>query len=459
MKQNNSPWLTQLDHDRPVVSLVGDVSTDVVIVGGGIAGVATLYFLLKHTNKNIILIEGHRIAHGATGHNAGQVVAEFERSLLSLVHEYGMKKAITGLGLVQEAWDLLNEIMSETKMEIPFKEFIGYAGYTELDHFVKELESELIKSQQGLVSFPALISRESGWMTQIPKKFHGICTEIEESLTSELLEVKNRGYKAIIPEKKATLNSALFSEKLALWCLEEFKGRAQIYEGSFVQGVELVSEGAIIITNQAKILCEEVVLCTNGFERFYIRDKEGLAIDTKFHHLIEGVVGYMTGFLTKNIIAPMANKYFEKSLSGEEKRSSEDGLYSKAYFYVTKRAFGTNEDSTHLLAIGGPEIDLAERELYFSEFDVPAERKTESVEFSKRNFSMDGFEDAFFWHGLMGYTRTGVRVVGREPNDPRLMYNLGCNGVGILPSIMGGKKIARHINNEEMEDTIFDPKR
>jgi hypothetical protein len=38
------------------------------------------------------------------------------------------------------------------------------------------------------------------------------------------------------------------------------------------------------------------------------------------------------------------------------------------------------------------------------------------------------------------------------------MYNLGCNGVGILPSIMGARKIARHVAGEAVPETIFDPK-
>jgi glycine/D-amino acid oxidase-like deaminating enzyme len=104
-------------------------------------------------------------------------------------------------------------------------------------------------------------------------------------------------------------------------------------------------------------------------------------------------------------------------------------------------------------------VHLEEREIYFREFDVDEKFNKDAVAFAEKHFDMTGFEERFFWHGLMGYTRTGVRIVGREPLDERLMYNLGCNGVGILPSLMGARKIARHVNGEQMEDTIFDPKR
>jgi glycine/D-amino acid oxidase-like deaminating enzyme len=57
----------------------------------------------------------------------------------------------------------------------------------------------------------------------------------------------------------------------------------------------------------------------------------------------------------------------------------------------------------------------------------------------------------------MVYTKSGVRLVGREPKNKNLLYNLGCNGIGILTSVYGAERIAKIINNEIVEDTIFDP--
>ena len=454
MKQNNSPWLTQLHPDRKTNVLEKDTSTDVVIIGGGIAGVTTLYFLLKHTDKCVVLLEGDKIAHGATGHNAGQVVAEFERPLMHLAHEHGMKKAVDGLAAVENAWELIAEIFEDTKIDIPFKEFIGYGGYTELEQLLADLETELIKSKHGLLSFPVFISRESRWIEKIPKEFRSICTEVDQVVIMESLGIKVGNYSAALPEKKGTMNSALFTEKLALWCVEQFPERANIFEYSFVHGIELEEKKPRVITNLAVISTNQIVLCTNGFENFYIHDNKGMEIDTKFHHLVEGAVGYMTGYLTKEEIDPMANYYYE-----EGKKRGDDPYASDPYFYVTRRKFGTDENPGYLMSVGGPEVQLIEREIYFREFDVAEKFQDDAVVFAEKYFDMSGYGKEFFWHGLMGYTRTGVRVVGHEPLDPRLLYNLGCNGVGILPSIMGARKIASHVNGDKVEVTIFDPKR
>ena len=57
----------------------------------------------------------------------------------------------------------------------------------------------------------------------------------------------------------------------------------------------------------------------------------------------------------------------------------------------------------------------------------------------------------------MGYTPTGIRCVGRDPRSASLLYNLGCNGVGILPSIAGGRRIARVLSGAALEPSLFDP--
>jgi glycine/D-amino acid oxidase-like deaminating enzyme len=64
----------------------------------------------------------------------------------------------------------------------------------------------------------------------------------------------------------------------------------------------------------------------------------------------------------------------------------------------------------------------------------------------------------FQWHGLMGYMDGRVRVIGAHPGRPALLYNLGCNGVGFLPSIHGGRQIARILSGERLPPSIFDPR-
>ena len=97
MSTNNSPWLKQLARTRPIARTESINDTDFVIVGGGIAGVTTAYYLLLNTDKNICLLEGDKIAHGATGHNAGQLVLDFERPLSDLVKQFGFDLVMSSI--------------------------------------------------------------------------------------------------------------------------------------------------------------------------------------------------------------------------------------------------------------------------------------------------------------------------------------------------------------------------
>jgi glycine/D-amino acid oxidase-like deaminating enzyme len=51
-----------------------------------------------------------------------------------------------------------------------------------------------------------------------------------------------------------------------------------------------------------------------------------------------------------------------------------------------------------------------------------------------------------------------IRVVGAHPRHPGLTYNLGGNGVGFLPSIYGGQRIAQLLADRALPASIFDPR-
>jgi ribulose 1,5-bisphosphate synthetase/thiazole synthase len=53
MNINHSPWIQQLKRTRPLDQINKNTDADVVIVGGGIAGVSTAYFILKNTNRKV----------------------------------------------------------------------------------------------------------------------------------------------------------------------------------------------------------------------------------------------------------------------------------------------------------------------------------------------------------------------------------------------------------------------
>lgn len=125
MSTNRSPWLHQLDKERVPDLLTRDIETDIAIVGAGIAGISTAFFLLKNTNRRVIVLERGRLAHGATGHNAGQVVSYFECGFANLEERFGLALAAAGQKSVEDAWELIDEMYVDAGLDIPFYDFLG----------------------------------------------------------------------------------------------------------------------------------------------------------------------------------------------------------------------------------------------------------------------------------------------------------------------------------------------
>src|SRR5438552_4115740 len=65
-----------------------DVHADVLIVGGGIAGVTAAY-LLKKAGRSVVLLERERLGAGQTGHTTAHLTYPTDRRLESLMVEYG----------------------------------------------------------------------------------------------------------------------------------------------------------------------------------------------------------------------------------------------------------------------------------------------------------------------------------------------------------------------------------
>lgn len=451
MDKNHSPWIAQLNKERKSHTPILKQSYDVAIVGGGIAGMVTAYYTLKRTKKTISLLEATRIAHGATGHNAGYVGDYFEKPFSEMVEEYGLEMAAEGQKAVSSAWHLAAEILEEANIHIPFPRFVGYAGCTTLKQVLVHLENKRLKRLGGIHVDKVLLAKEYIKSSDIPEKYHDLCSYVSHEHILLCLETPNKQYIAALQSKKGTMNSALFVEKLSEYLLEEYHDRFVIREHAPVDEVNLYKNYAILETNQNRITTEHVVLCTNGFENITIHNHHGANIDHTFHDYVSGIIGYMAGYIESERLPPMAISYFPKSVE----TSGDD-----PYFYLTRRLHMWDEIENPLVCIGGPEEIHEDVRNYSNHFPYSKKAFEEMDTFIQETYPESvakGITYVFKWHGLMGYTKTGIRCVGHEPANERLLYNLGCNGMGILPSIYSGKKIARHLAGEEVEPSIFDP--
>lgn len=109
-----SPW-QQVDKIQWPV-LMDDITCDVAIVGGGISGVATLYYLMTETNKRVVLVEKGTIACGATGNNAGFMWAHIERPVSELVEEFGFELVKEAFLELDQGWMSMSSSTSSSAL-------------------------------------------------------------------------------------------------------------------------------------------------------------------------------------------------------------------------------------------------------------------------------------------------------------------------------------------------------
>jgi glycine/D-amino acid oxidase-like deaminating enzyme len=190
-------------------------------------------------------------------------------------------------------------------------------------------------------------------------------------------------------------------------------------------------------------------MCTNGFVDHTMKNHAGPAINSTMHHHLIGTKGYMAGVVESGSREPNAYSFIRNQRIGDEQLP---------YIYVTSRRW----DDDTLVLFGGPEETLRDASTYQAASGFPVElvdefeRDVMPLAYPEHRLG-DPFD--YQWHGLMGYTTNRLRMIGPERRNPALLYNLGCNGVGFMPSILGGRRIARIIAGEQLEPSIFDPPR
>lgn len=447
---NHSPWLDALDSTRAPCPLDGDATTDVAIVGGGIAGVATAFFALRETPSRVLLIERDRLARGASGHNAGQIVTYFERPLYELVDSFGFELAIAAQREIDGAWALLDEMLGACEATASVQRFLGHMGMFSLNHLSVHLRNNLMRLRGGLETERCVISEEAEFLPELLPEYRGLYTVVPQSHVQELLETTDPRYRAVLSHWKGCGNSALLCERAVDHLRAAHPDRFRFVDHTPVTRIVLGAEHAEIEAAGHRVEAERVVLCTNGFVDHVIENHAGDDIHATLQHRVSGSVGFVAAIVEAGRRPPAAISYLMSPRIG----------HGQAYFYMTRRPHDADGRDATLTCIGGPDTRLERRADYAAKDEVP-EAALAQIDAFARPMLAPGrsapLDYDFTWHGLMAYTTSQVRLIGPEPRNPTLLYNLGCNGVGFLPSIYGGRRVARLLAGERLAPSLFDP--
>jgi glycine/D-amino acid oxidase-like deaminating enzyme/nitrite reductase/ring-hydroxylating ferredoxin subunit len=138
-RPSTSYWLTPPEQ-QGYPELKGDLDADVAIVGGGIAGISTAYFLAQEGIKPVIL-EADRILFGTTGHTTAKITSQHELIYDKIKTKVSAEQAQQYAAANESAIAEIEKIVDGLNIDCDFEHQSAYV-YTELDENIQKIKDE-----------------------------------------------------------------------------------------------------------------------------------------------------------------------------------------------------------------------------------------------------------------------------------------------------------------------------
>jgi glycine/D-amino acid oxidase-like deaminating enzyme/nitrite reductase/ring-hydroxylating ferredoxin subunit len=224
-----SVWLATTETSH-FPKLEGDVSTEVVVIGGGIAGLMTAYELTERGQK-VVVLEAGRIAEAITGNTTAKVTSQHHLLYDFLIKKHGRERAKLYGEAQQAGLERIAELVQKYSIDCNFTRARAYT-YTTDQKEVEEVKTEVEAVRQ--LGLPAHFTDQ----TELPFKVAG----------------------AVYFENQAYFHPRKFLLKLAQ-VITDAGGR--IFENTRVQQVDGNDESRIIIAPKGQVNTRAVVVATH----------------------------------------------------------------------------------------------------------------------------------------------------------------------------------------------------
>ncbi|HEX8535824.1 MAG TPA: FAD-dependent oxidoreductase, partial [Cystobacter sp.] len=144
-REHQSLWTVSAPARR-YPPLPGDLVVDVVVVGGGIAGLTTAW-LLKQEGKRVAVVEMHRFLSGQTGQTTAHLTELLDVSYETLASDFGEKGARLAAESVRASIEKISSLVERLGIACDFQRLPGYR-YAETEDEARQLEREATAARQ-----------------------------------------------------------------------------------------------------------------------------------------------------------------------------------------------------------------------------------------------------------------------------------------------------------------------
>ncbi|MFY2556752.1 FAD-dependent oxidoreductase [Corallococcus terminator] len=125
---------------RDFPALAGDLTVDVVVIGGGITGLTTAW-LLKRAGKQVAVVEMNRILSGQTGQTTAHLTELLDTPYATLRRDFGEKGARMAASSSRAALEQVATLVEELSLDCDFQRVPAFR-YAETVHEWHALEQE-----------------------------------------------------------------------------------------------------------------------------------------------------------------------------------------------------------------------------------------------------------------------------------------------------------------------------
>ncbi len=224
---NKSIWLKGINFKKGN-TLKENINTDILIIGGGITGISSLYFL-KDSNLNITLVDSNNIASGQTSKSTGKLTYLQGLLLNKIENIYDRDTAIKYLNSQKDAIEIIKEIIIENNIKCDFESNNSYVFTSKKNNLNKLNELKNILDYANI---------KYKLTSTLPIKFPCIYS-IKVTDTAVFNPVKYLLHLKEILEKKNNIN---------------------IYENTMIENIEIKDDYYIAHTKKHTIKAKKIVL-------------------------------------------------------------------------------------------------------------------------------------------------------------------------------------------------------
>ena len=390
LKTSEPFWLVKNGIINSYPSLRDDISTDILIVGGGITGSLIAHQCIKDGHKTV-LIDRREVCNGSTSATTSMLQYEIDTPLYELTEMIGKEGAEKSYWACYNSIDDLGKVAKEVKSKSGFrkKDSLYFSAFKK---DLKWLEMEFEARKQA--GFPVK------WMepAEIEKKFN----------------IK-KTWGGILSKQGGSVDAFQLAHDILAFNHE--KG-LQIFDKTEIKTVNYKKSRITVTTQYGNTIKAKKIIYCNGFESTQI-------IKEKFVKLLSTYA--IVGERREDDIS-----YLENLL-----------VWNTAEPYIYMR---TTDDNRIL--IGGEDEDFINPEK--REKMLP--EKIKKLEKSLKKMLPDfDFRTDFAWAGVFGETKDGLPYIGEHPDFPGAYFVLGFGGNGITFSVIGMEMVSQYLKGKKHE--------